>query len=177
MSLSLPPKGSSAKKIGSYFSPLKVESQASPNMTGQVAAGGLWTADTVYKEFGGGNSAPITSPGPNAKWVLITLTASGALSIINGTAAANPDLPDSSLYSDKLPLAAVFVGTGVTEITNDHIFDLRPMWQIQPDSVSQTDLDLKASIVYVNNQVAKKADKVGTSNAEWTPNLGAAAYS
>jgi hypothetical protein len=177
MSISLPPKGDSAKKLGSYFAPLKVEAQASPNMTVQVAAGGFWTADTVYKEFGGGSSATITAPTADAKWVLITLTASGALSVINGTASASPDLPDSSLYSDKLPLAAIFVGDTTTAITNDMVYDLRPMWQIQPDSVSQSDLDLKASIVYVDNQVATKADKTGTSNADWTLNLGGAAIS
>jgi len=170
--ISLPPKGDTAKKLGAYFTPLKVEAQSTPNMTVKIAEGAFWTADTEFKEYVGGTSPTISAPSSNAKWVLVTVTANGQVSLINGTAGANPDLPAASLYADKLPLAAIFVGDTTTAITNDMIYDLRPMWQIQPDSVSQSQLSDYATTTYVDNSVATKADTDGTNSADFTLNVG-----
>ena len=90
MAISLPPRGSDAKKLGAYFSPLKVEAQSTPNMTVKVAEGAFWTGDTEYREYVGGTSPTISAPTSDAKWVLVVLKSNGQLEIINGTASSNP---------------------------------------------------------------------------------------
>ena len=172
--ISLPPKGDTAKKLGSYFAPLKVEAQSTPNMTVKVSEGSFWTADNEHMEYIGGTSATISAPGSDAKWVLITVKSTGLLNIVNGTASGTPQLPDASSYADELPLAAIFVGDTTTAITNDMIYDLRPLWSIPPDSVSQTQLNDFATITYVDNGLATKAGVAGTANANFTLNVGGA---
>ena len=172
MTISLPPRGDTAKKLGSYFAPLKVEAQATPNMTVKVSEGSFWTADNEHMEYIGGTSATISAPGSGAKWVLVTVKSTGLLNIVNGTTSGTPQLPDASSYADELPLAAIFVGDTTTAITNDMIYDLRPLWSIPPDSVSQTQLNDFATITYVDNSVATKADLDGTSDLNFTLSKG-----
>ena len=172
MTISLPPKGNDAKVLGAYFSPLKVEALATPNMFVKVAEGAFWTADNEHQEFIGGTSPQISAPGTAAKWVLLTVTSNGALNLIDGAAGTSPTLPDVSLYKDQLPLAAIFVSDTVTAITNDMIYDIRPLWQVPPDSVSQTQLNDFATITFVNNGLATKAETDGTADANFTLNVG-----
>jgi len=171
-SISLPPKGNDAKALGAYFSPLKVEALATPNMFVKVAEGAFWTANNEHQEFIGGTSPQISAPGSDAKWVLLTVTPNGTLNLIDGVSGSSPALPDVALYKDELPLAAIFVGDTTTAITNDMIYDIRPMWQIPPDSVSQTQLNDFATITYVNNGLATKAETDGTGSANFTLNVG-----
>jgi len=172
MTISLPPKGNDAKVLGSYFAPLKVTALATPEMRVMVAEGAFWTADNEHQEFIGGISPTISAPGSLAKWVLLTVTPNGALNLIDGVADATPELPDVSLYKDELPLAAIFVGDTVTAITTDMVYDIRPMWQIPPDSVSQSQLTDFATITYVDNGLATKAETDGTGDANFTLNVG-----
>lgn len=174
MSISLPPKGSAAKKLGSYFTPLKVEAQASPNMTVRVSEGSFWTANNEYVEYIGGTSPNISAPLSDAKWVLVTITSNGMINIVDGVPSGNPELPPPSTYKNELPLAAIFVGDTTTAITNDMIFDLRPLWSIPPDSVSQDQLNDFATKIYVDNGLALKANIDGTNSANFTLNLGGA---
>lgn len=168
--VSLPPKGDSAKRLGSYFSPLKVEAQATPDMTVKVNEGAFWDADGNYVEYIGGNSPQISAPTSGAKWVLVTLTPNGMINIVDGVESAQPDLPSPSTYKGELPLAAIFVGDTTTAITNDMIFDFRPLWHVQPDSVSQAQLNNFATKTYVDNAVTLKADVDGTTNSNFTLN-------
>jgi len=168
MAISLPPKGSTAKKLGAYFAPLKVEAQSTPNMTVKVAAGSFWTAAVEHMEYIGGTTPLISAPATNAKWVLVTVQSTGQLSIVNGASSASPVLPAASTYQDQLPLAAIFVGDTTTAITSEMIYDLRPLWSIPPDSVSQTQLNDFATITYVDNSVATKAAKTGTTSQTFT---------
>lgn len=161
--LSLPPKGSSSKKLGSYFAPLKVVAQALPNMTVKISEGTFWTSTNEHMEYIGGTSPTIAAPTSDAKWVLVTVKSTGLLNIVDGTASGTPVLPDSSTYKDELPLAAVFIGDTTTAITNDMIYDLRPLWTIPPDSISQAQIDGLATITYVDNADLLKADNDGTS--------------
>ena len=173
MTISLPPKGNDAKVLGAYFSPLKVEALATPGMFVKVAEGAFWTADNEHQEFIGGVSPQISAiQSGAAKWVLLTVTPNGALNLIDGVSGSNPALPDISLYKDELPLAAIFVSSTTTTITNDTIYDIRPMWQIPPDSVSQTQLNDFATITFVNNGLATKAETDGTGSANFTLNVG-----
>lgn len=172
MSISLPPKGNDAKVLGAYFSPLKVQAQAIPGMTVQVAEGSFWTADNEYKEYIGGSTPTISAAFTGARWVLITVSASGVLQIVYGDIAASPILPLPATYKDELPLAALFITDTTTAITNEMIFDLRPMWSVPVDAISQAQLDDYASIVYVDNQVAAKADIDGTPSTSFTLGTG-----
>ena len=170
--ISLPPKGSDAKKLGAYFTPLKVEAQATPNMTVKVAEGSFWTANNEYMEYIGGTSPTISAPGSDAKWVLVTVTNTGMINVVNGVASGTPDLPPTSSYKNELPLAAIFIGDTTTAISSDMIYDLRPMWSIPPDSVSQTQLNDFATITYVDNGLNTKANFTGTPEANFTLNVG-----
>ncbi len=170
--ISLPPKGDPSKKLGSYFTPLKVDAQSIPNMTVKVAEGTFWTATNEHMEYIGGTSPTISPPGSNAKWVLVTVKTTGLLNIVNGVASTTPHLPDASTYKDELPLAAIFVGDTTTAITNDMIYDLRPLWSIPPDSVSQTQLNDFATITYVDNGLATKTSTTGTPSPVFTLNVG-----
>jgi len=170
--ISTPPKGDASKKLGSYFTPLKVEPQASPNMTVKVSAGSFWTAARTHMEYIGGTSPTITAPTSDAKWVLLTINDTGVLNVVNGIASSTPVLPVPSLYQDELPLAAIFVGDTTTAITADMVFDVRPLWSVPPDSVSQTQLNDFATIVYVNNGLATKTDFDNTPSPTFTLNYG-----
>ncbi len=169
--ISLPPKGDQAKKLGSNFAPLKTEAQATPNMTVKVAEGSFWTETNEFMEYIGGTSPNISAPAADAKWALITVTNTGMLNVVNGAASGTPVLPAPSSYKDELPLAAIFVGDTTTAITNDMIYDIRPLWSIPPDSVSQSQLNNFATITYVDNGLATKASTAGTSSPNFTLNV------
>ena len=171
--ISLPPKGNEAKVLGSNFAALKAEPQVVPNMTVKVSAGTFWTSANEHQEFSGGTSPTFYAPPSQAKWVLLTVTTAGALNTVDGDVSNNPRLPDASLYKDELPIAAVFLDSTDTVITSEMVFDVRPMWMIPPDSVDQSQLDNFATITYVDNEVATKADKTGTPEPDFWLNVGA----
>ena len=171
--ISIPPKGNDAKVLGSYFAPLKVEAQSTPNMTVRIAEGAFWTADTEHMEYIGGTSSTITAPASNAKWVLITVTSTGSIKIVDGSPSTNPVLPPASAYATELPLAAVFVGDTTVAITNDMIYDVRPLWQVQQsEGVTQSELDLKADQTDLNNLSVSLSNIEGTTNDTFTLNQG-----
>lgn len=173
--ISLPPQGDTAKKLGSYFAPLKVEAQATPNMTVKVAEGAFWTATNKHMEYIGGSTTTISAPGSDAKWVLITVKSTGSINIVDGVASATPVLPAASNYADELPLAALFVGDTTTAITNDMIYDIRPMWSIPLDGVTSADIAGFATTTDLNSAIASLSNPAGTNNADFTLNVGGAA--
>jgi len=170
--ISLPPKGDTAKKLGAYFTPLRVSAQAVPNMSVFVSEGSFWTANNEHMEYFGGTSPTVSAPASDAKWVLITVTSTGLLNVVDGIASGTPVLPPASSYTNELPLAALFIGDTTTAITDAMIFDARPLWSIPPDSVSQAQLNNFATITYVDNGLNLKADVTGTANADFTLNVG-----
>ena len=171
MTISLPPKGNSAKVLDSYFSPLRVQAQAVPVMTCHVAEGTFWTADHTHKEYFGGTT-PIIFPTidpSTSKWVLVTVTKDGVLNTIDGDAVINaPVLPLPEAYPEELPLAAIFVQNDTTVVTNEMIFDIRPLWSVPIDAISPTDLANFATILYVDNGLNTKADTDGTNSYTFT---------
>ena len=173
MTISLPPKGNSAKVLDSYFSPLRVQAQAAPDMTVQVAEGSFWLADNTHQEYIGGTTPTITKTlNPNtSKWVIVTVTKNGVLTIENGDASASPVLPLPEKYRDELPLAAIFVTDTTTAITNEMIFDIRPLWSVPVDSISQDQLNGFAKISWVNDELVAKADTTGTPEAMFKLNV------
>jgi len=172
MTISLPPKGNDAKVLDAYFSALKAEAQATPNMTVQVSAGSFWLADNTHQEYIGGTTPAIAAPSlaSTAAWVIVTVTTDGILNIVEGLPSTSPVLPDPADYADELPLAAIYLLQGKTAITSEMIFDIRPLWSVPVDSISQEQLDDFATIVYVNNRLADKADITGTPEATFILN-------
>ena len=170
MTISLPPKGNAAKVLDSYFSPLRVQAQAIPAMTVQVAEGSFWLADNTHQEYFGGTTPTIfkTISSSTSKWVVVTLTKDGVLNTIDGDASATPVLPSPVTYFDQLPLAAIFVTDTTTVITNEMIFDIRPLWSVPVDAISNADLALYAKKLYVDNGLATKTGILGTPSYEFT---------
>jgi hypothetical protein len=171
--ISRPPKGNDAKVLGSYFSPLKAEAQAVPNMTVQVSAGSFWLVDKTHQEYIGGTSPTIFAPSlpSTAWWVIITITPDGTLNVVEGLPAAAPVLPDPADYAGELPVAAIYLVVGTTAITNELIYDIRPLWAVQADSVSQSELDDYYTKLQVDNRLLLKADTTGTSEATFKLNV------
>ena len=165
MPISVPPKGNSDIVVGSYFAPLQVSAQVAPDLTVKIRAGSLWTALATHVEYAGGVSPPITAPASDAKWVVITINESGLINTIDGASGTSPDLP--AIPETELPLAGIFIGDTATEITSDMVFDLRPLWQLRAEAITdlQGELDDRPTISDVNGLLALKADIGGTPDS------------
>lgn len=153
MATSLPPKGEPEKRIGAHFAPLSVTQQEIPNMTVKIRGGSFFNTQDVFTEFGGGSTAVVTAPATNAKWVLVCVTDSATLQLVDGIAEATPSLPD--VPANTLPLAALYVTSTTTALTSTAIVDVRPFLRaanVVPD------ISEYVTIVDFNNGLATKAD-------------------
>ncbi len=171
MSISVPPKGDEAKRVGAYFTPLKVDAQAVPDMTVRIQAGSFYTALGEHKEFSGGNTPTISAPtAAGAKWVVVAINENALIEIYNGATSSSPELP--VLPENVLPLAGIFVGDTATMITSDMVFDLRPLWQIRPENIPNLAGELadRPTITDVNALLALKADIGGTPETSFVLN-------
>lgn len=182
----LPPYGDIYRKSFGNFATLFPSAQDTPNMTIHVSAGGFWSyleGVATYVEYVSGSSPAITAPATGAKWVAVTLTRSGMLQNVNGTTAAeSPPLPviPVNLY----PIALVYVRSTDTKLTDENIFDIRPVFQnpvrshldlADVDSGNchqisaiyglQTILDTLASLTDLSDGLGDKADTTGTSSS------------
>jgi len=168
--ISVPPKGDSDKRIGAHFGPLQVEAQSTPDMTVQIRAGSFWTALGNHQEYPGGNTAPISAPATDAKWVVVTINEDGLINLYDGTPSGDPDLPN--MPENVLPLAGIFVGDTTTAITSSMVFDLRPLWQVRPEHIPNLAAELasRPTLVDVNSLLALKADMNGTVDPIFTFN-------
>ncbi len=121
--------GDEYRKLFGNMVTLHPTAQDAPNMTIKVSAGGFWSwlsGVAAYVEYVGGNSPAIIAPGSNAKWTVVCLTPAGMLVNIDGSASATPTLP--TIPANRYPIAIVYVRTGVTVLTNEDIFDARPIF-------------------------------------------------
>lgn len=128
--MNVPLYGDEYRKVFGNMATLYPSAQDEPNMTIKITAGGFWTyiGGAKYVEYVGGSSPAITAPLSNAKWVAVCLTRTGLVVNVDGTSGVNPVLPviDESLY----PIALVYVQYGDTKLTNEHIFDARPIFSL-----------------------------------------------
>jgi len=135
--MNVPLYGDEYRKLFGNMATLHPAAQDEPNMTIKVSAGGFWTyiGTAAYIEYVGGSSPTITAPAANAKWVVVCLTRTGMLTNIDGASAVNPVLPiiNVNLY----PVALVYVQNGDTKITNEYVFDARPIFSLVPRDHSQ----------------------------------------
>jgi len=130
--MNIPPYGDTFKKALLQFANLKVKAQNTPNMTVYVSPGGFWhytSSGSSYVEFAGGSSGTISVPAaPNKKWTLITLNTSGNIVTIDGTAAHAPDIP--AIPRGRICLAAIYIQSTDSTISEDMIFDMRPVFEL-----------------------------------------------
>ena len=191
--MNIPPYGDSYKRVGAYFSNLQVSAKSTPNMTVKISAGGYWyysATGATYVEYVGGSSPTITAPTGtgNAKWVIIAMGPSGVVSNIDGAVASNPVLPTVPGRA-RIPLAAIYIQTGTTTITNDMIYDVRPMFPLEvrdhrdlegltstgshPISAISNLTETIANLVTssaLTTLLADKADQDGTNDTTFTLN-------
>jgi len=177
MPTSVPPKGDEFRRENAQFANLKVRAQDTPDMSVEISEGGFWVNEQEYVEYSGGNSLPLTPPPGSAKWVVVALSNLGAIELINGSVAASPEIPD--IPPNRMPLAGVFINALDTSITQDMVFDLRPLWgmgsQVTDVSISdvdglQVELDNKASLADLSSGLDNQADKDGTTEPTFTLN-------
>ncbi|MBT8439441.1 MAG: hypothetical protein KJO91_06910, partial [Gammaproteobacteria bacterium] len=171
MSVSVPPIGDDAKRIGAYFTPLAVDAQAFPDMTVRIQPGSFYTNLGEHREYVGGNSPTISAPTTSgAKWVVVALNENALIDIFNGAVSSNPDLP--VLPENVIPLAGIFVGDTATVITSDMVFDLRPLWSIRPENIPNLAGELadRPTTGDVNALLAQKADIGGTPEPSFVLN-------
>lgn len=129
--MNIPPYGDTFKRALLQLGTLKVKAQDTPNLTVKISAGGFWyytNTGATFIEYAGGNSSAITAPGTNSKFVIISINSSGSIVNIDGTSGVSPVLP--AIVKGRFPLAAVHINFTDTSITEDMIFDLRPVFEM-----------------------------------------------
>ena len=182
--------GDEYRKLFGNLATLSPSAQEHPNMTVKISAGGFWSfleGTSTYIEYLGGNSPAIAAPAGNAKWVVVTLNQSGMVVNIDGTYSATPVLP--TVPRNRYPIAIVYVRTGVTALTNEDIFDARPIFSnpvrshmdlMDPNTdgnhtvAAITDLQAilssKATIGDLADGLGDKADVAGTPSSTFKLN-------
>ncbi len=170
MAVSIPPKGDAAIRVGAHFTPLEVSAQTVPDMTVRIEPGSFWTADRLFKEYGGGNSTTLTAATSSPKLVVIGVDENASINVIDGVESSSPCLP--VIPANVIPLAFVFVTTTTTSVTSDTVFDIRPLWQLFTETVPNLAAELAARPTFtdMNSALALKADTTGTPSATWCLN-------
>lgn len=135
--MNVPLYGDEFRKLFGNMATLHPAAQDEPNMTIKVSAGGFWTyiGAAAYIEYVGGSSPTIIAPASNAKWVVVCLTRNGMLTNVDGDIAVNPVLP--VIHMNLYPVALVYVQHSDTKITNEYVFDARPIFALFPRDHSQ----------------------------------------
>ena len=188
--MNIPLYGDAYRKLYGNMTTLYPSAQDSPNMTIKITAGGFWSflnGIASYVEYIGGSSPMITAPIGNAKWVVVALNSAGMVVNINGAEAASPVLP--VIPSNRYPIALVYVQFGDTVLTNEYIFDARPIFSNPVRShLDLTDriiegahpisaitgladiISIVATLANLEDGLAGKADIVGTSESRFKLN-------
>jgi hypothetical protein len=99
-----------------------VTAQGSPDMTVAVGSGTIQISATSYS-ITGANKAITAADGSNPRIDLICANTSSALTVTDGTAAANPKAPD--IPANSVLLAMVYVPASDTDIDSNQITDKR----------------------------------------------------
>lgn len=98
-----------------------------PDMRIKIAEGSFWVNNKSLVEFSGGQSPSLEAPATGAKWVLVAINKLGKVVLYNGLALPNnPEAP--RVDKNVLPIAFVFVKSSTKVITNDMIYDARPVY-------------------------------------------------
>lgn len=161
-----------------------------PNMRIKINEGSFWINNKTLIEYSGGQSPLIEAPLSGAKWVLVAINKIGKAVLYNGHAVPNnPDAP----YVDKnvLPIAFIYIKSSTKVITNDMIYDARPLYAaggypemhnlldgrdeedchpIKAITGLQDALDNRLTLEDADEQFSQKADTDGTIGANFVLN-------
>lgn len=189
MILTSPIKGDEYKRTGAYFEPLRVRALGAPNLTVRVSEGSYLLQNSELVEFSGGVSAPIQVPTQDAHWVAVCLNELANLVNIAGNTSTSPAQP--TIPTGHMILALVYVQAGSTIVTDDMVFDARPLFRMGTGDIDHTtiintgvadqhtiaavtnlqgELDATVKIVDNVNLLAQKADLSGTPSPMFTLN-------
>jgi len=188
--MNLPPRGDEFRKFG-LFEIGRVHAQLVPNMTVKINPIAFLVNGTTAVEYAGGTSPIITAPTANSKWVFICLNSLGIVKIIEGVASIDPAVP--AIPRNYLPLAVLFIRSTTTAITEDMVFDFRPLIELRTQLVlhneltNRTDINChsieaitgletaltnKASVEDLQGLLNGKAEVTGTNETEFTIGMG-----
>lgn len=85
-----------------------------------------------------------------AVWVLVMLSSNGSIQLLYGTPATmNPAAP--AVPAGFMPLAYVYLINGTTAVTQDMIFDERPLWTMQSSFLPLAGGTMTGPLVLVGN--------------------------
>ncbi len=192
MPTQLPPPGDSFTRLNVHFELLKVSARNVPDMTVEIAPGHFWYNSTKLVTYQGGTSPIINKPSSNAWLVVVSMNENGSIHLTYGQESSDPHFPDIS--PKLLPLAGVIVSNTTTAITDDMIYDLRPIFGASVFSVPHNylserddvnshpidaisglrqELDNRPKSIDVDNAIINKADVDGTPNNNFILNKDA----
>lgn len=193
MPITKPPHGDDLRRLGALSELLKVKAQNTPDMSVQITRGGFWKDETTWIETPNSTVSPLAAPMAGARYDVVCIRDNGMPIVIQGMASNNPDLP--AIPDKYLPLAAIFMQQGVSQITDAMIYDLRPFLRAGSPSGDhqklanrnlagmahtisaiaglEDALNEKTTLTEVSNLMLTKADADGTSSVEFTLNKGA----
>lgn len=123
--MQFPPKGNFLRKLGRQDAMFQVLCSEVPDMKVRLLEGSFWDNGTNFVEFPGGISKPLTAPSVGAKIVIVGVTVSGSIAVIDGQAATSSPKPPEC-PKNVMPCALILLQSTSRAITQEMIFDCRP---------------------------------------------------
>lgn len=184
--MNFPPKGNFLRRLSQHMHMFEVLCSEMPNMKVSIREGSFWDNGTNFVEFPGGISKEITAPSVGAKIVLVGITTSGAISIIDGEASTTSPKPPLC-PKNVLPCAVILLQSTSTAITQEMIYDCRPVFytrypvshndllnrdQMDAHSIDsitglQDALDDRPNEEQLSQWLNTKADMIGTNSSRF----------
>ena len=179
-----PPYGTQIRELNP-LEIFKVSAQDSPTLTVKINAGTYIVGSGTIVEYNGGNSPTLTKPISGSLWSLICLGPNANIVVTNNVSIP-PTIP-----KNHLGLAIIYQTSSDTTITNDMIFDIRPLFanttyalphsELTGNTIAnchpissiidlQTALDAKLAITDNVNNLLAKADIGGTTESSFILN-------
>ncbi len=166
--MNIPLRGAVLTRENAHLNMLKVRSNYNPDMSVVVESGGMWFDTITYTEIVDATSPIFTAPTVigEASINFVCLHRSGGIRIIEGTPSISPVPPEISV--NYVPLAMIYLNEGDTNINQDIIYDIRPVFSSNiftntHQNLSGTTLSNCHSISSITGLQAALDTKVSTS--------------
>lgn len=136
--------GENLKKRLLHFGTLKVKAQEVPDLTAIVESGTFWYhsghTHTLIK-FSGDVTDIFNIPIEYPKWYIVAVSfyETQEVVILEGYESEDPQLP--YIPDQRFPVAAVYLTPETTAITNDIIYDIRPIFQLTEGMIGDPGTD------------------------------------
>jgi len=134
----------SLRDTGASLTMGKVMAQDTPNCTVKIQPISFWNKEQEIVHYFGGVSGLIKIPLNGCKWILVGLNANNnpaSVELIEGQTVALGDIPNYPIPTKNiLPLALVYVNESLTYITNENIYDIRPLFSSGSRTLDHSDL-------------------------------------